>query len=426
MSKIRSNSSVHIRKQIELDFVISLPKINNEVEIIKYVNYAKRLISQADITYSKGESNDVQSYIDYKKFLKVAFFEIPKHKSYSSIEMKEHKNWMKKKYDTAIERLECIVERMDLAEDKKRNMDLIDEFDCDEDTYSNDQVSPVTIQNNKLPNNDSLPITNNIFNKSSYNNININKLSSKIVDDYIEESVNSLERANLNGVSYEDIEILKVLEGITNISMPHPHTSIFELIIGNRFIFKFYRDDFHVSYDSFLQHIPPELQMSKTALETNRCFFLHMGVAMNIHPFALQVAFRYFAIKKIQASSKDDICREVIESVNEYAGFVDAYSLCFLWPIEFKFKRFCFISGSLNKPIFSCFSQKGVDVNSLADVIIHCDGSHFTLLRGIHSTLSFTLSEAQRCGHVVHINEVEVDTSLPLLSILKIIKEFRI
>jgi hypothetical protein len=424
MSNFKSNSSSEIRKQIELDFVI-LPKINNEVNIIKFVNYAKRLVQQADNTYSKGEWNDVQSYIDYKKFLKVVCTEIPKHKSYLSIEMKEHRNWFKRKGVSALNRLECIVERMDLAEDRRRNNDLIDEFDCDEDTNFNDQPSPVIIQNNLLSSTDSLPNTNTFIDISSYNNINTKKISSKIADDYIEEPINTLERSTSNGVSYEDVEILKVLEGITNIGMPHPHTSTLELVIGNRFLLKFYRDDFHVSYDSFLQHVPPELQMCRTALETNRCFFVHLGVALNIHPFALQVAFRYFAIQKIQSSSKDDICREVLESVNEYAGFVDAYSLCFLWPIEFKLKRFCFISGSLHNPILSCFSQKGVDSNSLIDVIIHCDGSHFTLLRGMHSTLSNTLSKAQQFGHVVHINEVEVDQSVPSLSILSIIEKLR-
>jgi hypothetical protein len=74
----------------------------------------------------------------------------------------------------------------------------------------------------------------------------------------------------------------------------------------------------------------------------------------------------------------DDFCRDIISTVNEYSGFVDANCLCFLWPREFNGARICFISGSFDKPMFSCFSVKGHAVNR--DIIIHCSGSHFTLL----------------------------------------------
>ena len=35
------------------------------------------------------------------------------------------------------------------------------------------------------------------------------------------------------------------------------------------------------------------LMYCTVAVETNRCFFLHLGVACGIHPFALQCYFRH-------------------------------------------------------------------------------------------------------------------------------------
>lgn len=55
------------------------------------------------------------------------------------------------------------------------------------------------------------------------------------------------------------------------------------------------QDDFHVSFSLFLSFVPPRLQILDSAVETNRCFFVHLGVAMGIHPFALQCAFRIMA-----------------------------------------------------------------------------------------------------------------------------------
>ena len=54
-------------------------------------------------------------------------------------------------------------------------------------------------------------------------------------------------------------------------------------------VLTFHRDDFHVLFSPFLKSVPTDLQMEKSVVETNRCFFLHLGVAMGLHPYALQV-----------------------------------------------------------------------------------------------------------------------------------------
>lgn len=88
-------------------------------------------------------------------------------------------------------------------------------------------------------------------------------------------------------------------------------------------------------------------------------------------------------IALVNAGDKEDAAQDVLSTLEEYAGMVDANCLCFLWLREFSPSRVCLISGSDARPVFSVFCIKGVEQDSLRDVIIHCDGSHFTLLRPI-------------------------------------------
>ncbi len=76
--------------------------------------------------------------------------------------------------------------------------------------------------------------------------------------------------------------------------------------------------------------------------------------------------------------SLEDIQYEVISSIMEYAGLVDANALLFIWPIELRPYRICIISGAEHAPMFSCFSG---GTGARQDVIMRCSGSHFTLLQ---------------------------------------------
>ena len=144
------------------------------------------------------------------------------------------------------------------------------------------------------------------------------------------------------------------------------------------------RDDFYVSYGAVLRGLQPtELQLSGAAVETNRCFFLHLGIAVSIHPFLLQLTFRALASKlllDICAEDADASLREdILSSVVAYAGFVDANALIWLWLEELSPFRICLLSGTRENPIISTFQQKGA--RGVRDVLMHCDGQHFTLLR---------------------------------------------
>ena len=120
----------------------------------------------------------------------------------------------------------------------------------------------------------------------------------------------------------------------------------------------FEQHDFHVSFQIFLRNIPPYLQMNNYVVETNRCFFLHLGVAVGIHPFALQESFRIRTKQLLARDSTESHVKEIIGTVTQYAGLVDANSLVFLWPREFRNYRICLISGDVSQSIFSVFQSK--------------------------------------------------------------------
>ena len=98
--------------------------------------------------------------------------------------------------------------------------------------------------------------------------------------------------------------------------------------------------------------------------------------------------------------------RDIISTVLLPSGFVDANALSFLWLKEFDQFRICFISGPLTNPIFCCFESNIKNKNELIDIIIRCDGSHFTLLKP-----------------VAGISTNQVNNSIPFISINYIYKD---
>lgn len=226
--------------------------------------------------------------------------------------------------------------------------------------------------------------------------------------------------------------------------IPHPATKDVDFYLSpvptgttpqNISVFQAYVDDFHASFQGFLQPIlPPELQVARSAVESNRCFYLHLGIATGLHPYLLQCHFRaqalhLLAVAKAQQANANNggadgvlWFADLLESVLGYAGFVDANVLCLLWPRELDPYRICFISGS-TRPIFSVFQKKSTASSSassspgpLIEVLLYCNGSHFTLLRPRNLAQNTTTSgfrvidrllvEARRQGLTVQENQV--------------------
>ena len=90
-------------------------------------------------------------------------------------------------------------------------------------------------------------------------------------------------------------EVLMIIKSLslTNFYKPRPYIKHLKLKFGNGYT-NFYQTDFHTSFTPFMKDIPQNLQICRSVLESNRCFFLHLGVAFNFHPFILEIFFRKF------------------------------------------------------------------------------------------------------------------------------------
>lgn len=206
---------------------------------------------------------------------------------------------------------------------------------------------------------------------------------------------------------------------------PPVHAVPVNIKVGKN-LFTFQQENYHVSFLPFLKNVPAELHMERELIETNRCFFLHLGVLMDIHPFALEIALRVLVHKFVDClTAETSWVSEVVDPITQYTGLVDANALCFIWPKEFNNTRICVVSGPLSAPIFSCFVPPNcTSTETLNDVILRCDGSHFTILRppkarGKTKILTLLMSEAQKSGLLVQVNQAEpYSASNPQQSIL--------
>ncbi len=210
-----------------------------------------------------------------------------------------------------------------------------------------------------------------------------------------------------------EVEILKILymnswRSITNyISFPEPNISQFCVTVGEQ-VFNSLRYDYGISFIPFLSsNIYNNFRESSSVNETNRCFFLHLAVGCRVHPFLLQSVFRSRSRSLLndgRNGGNDYLALELLlQSVFNVADFVDANVLFHLWPEEFNTCRVCFISDTNRSTIFTCFRNS--TVSPIRDVIIHCDGSHFTLL-AFDISLDQVLAVAIANNNTVNFNEI--------------------
>lgn len=137
------------------------------------------------------------------------------------------------------------------------------------------------------------------------------------------------------------------------------------------------------------------LEDSACAQETNRCFFLHLGVGIGMHPLAFQIAYRKYATLKIANSEPDDICVMASQSVLDRDEFVDCMALASLWPKEFDEYQILIVNldrdGLFNQqqgfthmraPIERLIDRSGgKDAWLGKDIVVTLQCGHFTFLK---------------------------------------------
>lgn len=424
----RSNSSLPLRQELKRHY--DVPEVAQFLPIERYYALAKRLYEQAIKTVATGDL--VLSYKYLHNVVTLINDRITKHDGYTK--HNPNRMWGIKTCKACMTLLDKVVTRMDAAVDEQLRLQhqrqadefLIDTFDCD--TEPAQQPAPTALQSRLefpadpyesssvaamsmgIPTDRSLGDSVSLVDESDAESV---YQSSEIADqemlpteslyprkpsaaselevreDFvggITSSPYSLPTRVYNrfaGVTVPDIEICSKITQMERFAIPSPYITSYALAIGME-TYMFQRLDFHVTFSNFLKDMPPELQMARSAVEVNRCFYLHLGVATSMHPFLLQVAFRNITANMLAELSKEDIQYEVMSSVTEFAGMVDANILSYLWPVEFTQFRICVISGQHNAPMFSYFVSGDLDEREpVKDVIIRCEMSHFTLLKPV-------------------------------------------
>ena len=402
----------------ELQVQCEVPEPWNTIPISRYNDRAATMFGEA--MQAKAAAFTVQ-YVTLKRFLNFATKLALTHNAYGSAANMKQRAWMKRAVNAAMDKLEKVVIAIESEEERKQEEFLFDMLEDEMhappgvksviDTLPAPEDVPARGQQSieaEIPTSENIlvpPRTKKTL-KEIYDKLRIpevdggegergEKTNNELMEEYEGEllgrrdKVQESESQVLSGVSVADAQVLRCVGDIFELGLSTPpYCTSRELLDGDP-PFIFYMDDFYVSLLPVLQNkgLPPELHLSKSVVETNRCFFLHLGIGTGIHPFALMVAFRHFAATLLAEKEHEDasLMHDILPSVLEYAGFVDANALLFIWPVEFIPFRLCFISGDPLKPLISCFSTRESSRNgtrrALSYVLIHCHKDHFTLLR---------------------------------------------
>ncbi len=165
---------------------------------------------------------------------------------------------------------------------------------------------------------------------------------------------------------------------------------------------KLQRIDYGTAFSPFLDDF---LGQSPPAREPFRCFFLHLGVATNIHPFALQELFRRHCVKQQRyLETADENLRAIhlppIRDVLKEGSYINFQVLLACWPVEFdRFRILLCTQNSVDPEIFYLFDPSE-DTSPKSDIVIHFSGAHFTLL--YRQTVDTILQNAP-CQHVIRV-----------------------
>ena len=377
---------------------MTVPDVLHTVAIRRYFD----LLREAVHSYEEQQRDLQSQYIILTKICTLALERLPAHTAFGSFSNKGLRDWCKIETSKCLNALEDVVRKLDEQEDKRitedAQIDLIDEFDMDDNQGLNGDtglrippIPPTTTSvesmKPKVPIIED-PIIDATQGDMSKTNTSMSwqkafdKLSEPLEQPHIFDIGNNvpsppppflqgggvqnndrainvmIKDSCILGINREDLIVLKYLDSLDKFHIPLPTRSLLEIKLG-RVKVNFIRDDFHISFTPFLRRLPAELQVCRSANEANRCFFLHLGVALSLHPFALQLAFRHLT-ECVLSNMTSDMEKIVLPSIQEYAGFVDANSLKYLWPREMNRFRVCVISGSVHAPIFSCFAKKGM------------------------------------------------------------------
>jgi len=398
----------------------TVPRVESSVPIWRYTDTARRWYGQIYTHQSKPRAKnadqvvaDLQlAYFYVVNFLELTINGIFKHNAFNSAGNKKDAIWCKQRVDVCMKNMEEIIKAWNLTEEARIQREVMRELDGGAD--DDDDFVTVALGTGSSAGASAIADSASAGGMPFPSAPPLALLPTDAdlapsAGDYVDALRDSEALEQLrNPGSDDNLALLKCLKDPLNfqpttLNPPRPYKLVFG---SSSFVWNHW--DYGVTFLPWLpSDLPAALQISTAACETNRCLFLHLGVAFKIHPFALQFAFRARAYEGLKGLAQDDFSKDVVSSVLEHASFVDANALAFLWPKEFNNSRVCIMSGPPERPLFTVFKPMDVPDGSLWDVLIRCDGQHFTLLQTQQGELTKLLQLSKRTGLVVMETEVE-------------------
>ena len=206
-------------------------------------------------------------------------------------------------------------------------------------------------------------------------------------------------------------------------------------------------DDFGTNFTGvYPDHVQKVLDAFKLN-ETNRCFFLALGIGTSIDPFLLQCLFRRHARYVIQnktvllnsTGGYDDETNELqgsidselesLANVMEPGSSIDCSVLRYLWPIEFDIFRIVVLCtrpdnagvARCNVVVYNSSStddvliQASQDVDRKQTIFLKLENGHYTLLTLVHGSVDVSdahisqwfahdVNEGLRCPSITTMN----------------------
>jgi hypothetical protein len=291
-----------------------VPVVESSVSITKYFKHSKHLYQVALTSHNQGEY--VYAYVQLKIFLQFAV-ELGKHVAYHQPQHQAARAWQKKATDYAISMLEAVVARMDDIEDAKQRAleeELIDEFDgpvsspaAGAPVTASAPTTPLTrLGPSNIPPDDALMKALSILRVDGTPAVALTSVQP------IAPSAPLLQHAppDVEDVSDDRRVLALTRAAVASGSVPRPHPHIQDLSLSftapSQCVIRYQKHDFFVSFESFMTYLPPDLQISRSVVETNRCFFIHLGVATGFHPYLLQGFFRWAAKRMLEEIDKGE------------------------------------------------------------------------------------------------------------------------
>ena len=165
--------------------------------------------------------------------------------------------------------------------------------------------------------------------------------------------------------------------GSANVSFP-----LFEYQ-GTQFVEEDFGIRFSRVYPAHIRQILSTFNLE----ESNRCFFITLGIATGYDPFMLQCLFRKHAalIRPELVGSGNLVAADQLGDLLANDGHVDCGVLNFCWPSEFSNLRMVYICTRGRQSHVVEFSEKPISCRT-KDIFFRLHDGHFTLLTRIHNT----------------------------------------